>query len=706
MITIKRLNTNALIEEACSLLYQVYILQKKWQFCAENPSELRIEVRNNKRVLVDRFTDRGIWFGAFDDEKLVGCVRLFSVDENGQLEIETYSSSHPIQSLLPLQEKDRCYDISKMATKENYVGRGIVKRLLLACFRFCQENQYHALAFTHNGYLKSLLKKIEFPMKMEQAFKYEPQDTSAVNFYFADYNKSEVNEVLKKLEYLESDLSNNARSIFKALQIVETILPTPFYWMNAQGVVLGINGLGLKAMGTTREIIGKQPYAFYKQEIAEHILAHNSEVIEKEEILAQEEWIEDITTKERKCFSSVKAPLYDDEGTIIGIIGTSIEITAQKEAERLELENQIQRTSIEYQNKIVSLARKVAHDINSPLLTLRIMLRVCEEVPEHTRSMMNRAVESILDIANNLLTTYQKEDQQAITDIEQRQPLLISDLLIQLLSEKKIQYSSHSLGFESYIADDAQFAFAQMQPSQFRRTMSNLINNAVDATDNKNGIVTIKFNADRESISVTVQDNGKGMPPALVEKIMNRQSFSEDKENGHGIGLQQVWDTIDNNEGKIAVISTPGEGTSIQLNFPRVEAAIWLAEEINLTTNSIIVVLDDDESIHGAWDARFNPYIEMRSGLGVKHFTQGQDTLKFFDELSSEDKNRIVFLCDFELLKQRKNGLQIIEASGIKNTVLVTSYYANPEIQNKAAELGISILPKQMASIIPIKVCV
>ena len=196
------------------------------------------------------------------------------------------------------------------------------------------------------------------------------------------------------------------------------------------------------------------------------------------------------------------------------------------------------------------------------------------------------------------------------------------------------------------------------------------------------------------------------MPPALVEKIMNRQSFSEDKENGHGIGLQQVWDTIDNNEGKIAVISTPGEGTSIQLNFPRVEAAIWLAEEINLTTNSIIVVLDDDESIHGAWDARFNPYIEMRSGLGVKHFTQGQDTLKFFDELSSEDKNRIVFLCDFELLKQRKNGLQIIEASGIKNTVLVTSYYANPEIQNKAAELGISILPKQMASIIPIKVCV
>jgi len=93
LITIKRLNTPALITEACSLLYEVYIQQQNWQFSPDNPSKLRVEIRNNKSVLVDRFTDHAIWFGAFDDDKLVGCVRLSGVDENNQLEIEGYSSS-------------------------------------------------------------------------------------------------------------------------------------------------------------------------------------------------------------------------------------------------------------------------------------------------------------------------------------------------------------------------------------------------------------------------------------------------------------------------------------------------------------------------------------------------------------------------------------------------------------------------------------
>jgi|GEM_PF-6744996 len=66
------------------------------------------------------------------------------------------------------------------------------------------------------------------PLKKEYAFKYEPQDVSEVNFYFADYKKSEVNETLKKLEYLEGELGSNVETLLKALQTVEPILPTPF----------------------------------------------------------------------------------------------------------------------------------------------------------------------------------------------------------------------------------------------------------------------------------------------------------------------------------------------------------------------------------------------------------------------------------------------------------------------------------------------
>jgi len=206
--------------------------------------------------------------------------------------------------------------------------------------------------------------------------------------------------------------------------------------MNDQ-VVLGINGLALKAMGTTREIIGKEPYAFYKPEIAEHILTHNAEVMRKETILAQEEWIEDVTTKERKCFSSIKAPLYDDEGSILGIVGTSIEITAQKEAERLRLESETQKVVLQEKEKFAQLARKVAHDINSPLSALKMMISLCNELPEDKRISLIRATESIWDIANNLLRNFRQQKKKTTTsEVEPRQPLLVSDLLTGLLSEK------------------------------------------------------------------------------------------------------------------------------------------------------------------------------------------------------------------------------------------------------------------------------
>lgn len=451
--------------------------------------------------------------------------------------------------------------------------------------------------------------------------------------------------------------------------------------------------------------MGKSLYEFYPYEIADRIVQHNNEVMRSENVLSQEEVIADITTGEIKHFMAIKAPLRDDDENIIGIVGTSIEITAEKEAHRLRLENELQQITIQEKEKFIRVARKVAHDINSPLASLKMMMMSCGELPEMKRNILNQGINSILDIANNLLNTYNREVQSVKPEGEEAQALLISDLLVQLLSEKKVQFSDRRLRFEASITNDAQFAFAKMQSSEFRRSISNLINNAVDATENNSdGIVTIRLAADDRSVILFIEDNGKGMSQDMIEKMMNRQSFTVGKAHGHGIGLQQVWDTIDSNGGQLSVHSTLGAGTSIQLTFPRIEAASWIAQNIQPTTDATIVILDDDESIHGAWDMRFKSILNSHPALSSHHFTHGQQVLDFFDTLSPEDRDRVIFLSDFELIGQDKNGLQIIEQSGIKNTTLVTSYYANLKIRDKATELGVKILPKQMASIVPIEV--
>lgn len=148
----------------------------------------------------------------------------------------------------------------------------------------------------------------------------------------------------------------------------------------------------------------------------------------------------------------------------------------------------------------------------------------------------------------------------------------------------------------------------------------------------------------------------------MIEKMLQRQGFTEGKETGHGLGLQQVWDTLETNQGTMSVQSALNKGTSIQLAFPRTKATDWIAQEIHLSPKNIIIILDDDESIHGAWDTRFDSFLKSHSTLHLLHFAHGQKTLDFLNNLSPHLKKQVVFLSDYELLKQNRNGLEIIEA--------------------------------------------
>jgi PAS domain-containing protein len=335
MITTRALKTKHEIDNACALLYEVHNIGKgAWDFSPDNPSMLRVETKKRVKLLVDRFTYSAVWFGAFDGDLLVGCTRLTALDENSKFEVEGYVSSEIIAPYL-LVHRNKCFESTRTAVSREYSGRGIVKTLLLAAFKYCERHQHSLMAFVSNSYLKSLLKDIEFPLIVEHAFKYEPQDPSPVNFYFASYDKAEVANMIKHLKLSQkiSNLDGNS-AIFNALNLAAQLIPIPVYWHDITGVVLGLNEYCINGMGakTKGDIIGKTPYDFYPYEIAEHILSHHQKVIDSGEILTQDEEIRDITTGETKVFRNIKAPLYNSTGEIIGIIGTAMEVTLEKEA--------------------------------------------------------------------------------------------------------------------------------------------------------------------------------------------------------------------------------------------------------------------------------------------------------------------------------------------------------------------------------------
>lgn len=571
MITTEIIDNPDLIEDACALLYDSYIEQGKWVFSKDNPSEIRIEIKNGRKLLVDKFVETARWFGVFDNGRLIGCARLCGMDRNNKYEVEGYPASQPIHEFLP---RVNCMEMGKVAVSKDYKGKRIINLIYLAAFEYCQRNKFSVFTCIGNVYIKSLFQRIKLPPKIDQTFKYEETDPTSVSLYLIDYQKGDFDHIIENIRAnINFAHTHNYSAVIDALEIVAPLLPLPVYWHDRQGHVLGINELCLQGMGTTLDkVLGKSPYDFYPEEIAKHILDHHELVMQTEQILSQEEFINNLSTGQPVYAKALKVPLYDDNGNVTGIIGTSIDITAEKEAEslrleKLQLENQAHRNALEHQEKITLFARKVAHDINSPLAALKIMMDECTELPEIKLIPLNQILNRLTEISRNLLDI--NDSKPLNVNREQVRPTVVYAQLAELLTEKRVRFLSEKVVFKLQADVLAKSALTQIQAGQFNRAFSNLINNAVDAlADTPWGEISIEVKAENDEVVVTLQDNGKGMSSGQIAKIMSREGFTEGKKNGHGLGLQQVWDMLDFNSGKLHIDSVIGRGTTIRIAFP------------------------------------------------------------------------------------------------------------------------------------------
>ncbi|MFN8769350.1 MAG: amino acid adenylation domain-containing protein [Neisseriaceae bacterium] len=501
---------------------------------------------------------------------------------------------------------------------------------------------------------------------------------------------------------IEYKKMGNHIKIFDDLSRVTRLLPTPIYWLDTNATLLGGNENFFKTLGITPDYIGTTGYDVYPVDIAAHIVQHDKRVMQTGISSAQEELTKDINTGQPRYFKAFKTPVYDVNGKVIGLVGTLIEITAEKEAERLEIENQAHIIRAEEDERFNKIVQQVVHDIRSPLATMQMVIPHCEIHPENARITLNQSANRIQDIANQLLHRFKPQDDKNkhITIEVKRMPDLVSTSILEIISEKRFEYSHLSVDFVSHITPSGYFAFANIDPQAFRRMLSNLINNSVDALQDKIGIITVYMDVVDNKIKIIVEDTGCGIPEHVRTKLLNNISVSEGKEDGHGIGFAQIIDTLNDNQGQLLNIESElNIGTKVSIAFPKIQTPDWVSNQIELKDDDIVVILDDDPSIHGAWDTRFE---KISPNIERKHFEKGVDAIEYIDRLTITEKKRLLILADYELLKQEIDGLDVITRTKVDRSILVTSHYNNSNIRDKAHKSNTKILPKPLAAAVPI----
>ncbi|MFT3742433.1 MAG: PAS domain-containing sensor histidine kinase [Gammaproteobacteria bacterium] len=490
------------------------------------------------------------------------------------------------------------------------------------------------------------------------------------------------------------------------LKKILNTLPSSVYIKDINGRYVWLNKKSIEQVTykhlIPESIIGKTDLEVFPEVDAIELAKNDRMVMETQKGICVEENVI-LPNGEKLIQLSFKEPLYDENDThLIGVLGYTLEITElrkkQDEITQLKLENE----SLKDQEKFAKLANQVVHDIRSPLASLLMIVKSCTGIPEAERIALREAAVSIGDIANNLLSQYQKKATDIPSQLEKPQSILVSAVLMQLLTDKKYQYRDLPIKFDHHINATSYFAFIKVEPSSFKRMISNLINNAVDAFEDKTGTIILKLDADNSQVKVIIQDDGKGIPQELLKKIQSNVAVTYGKQSGHGIGLTQVREAIERNQGHFHIDSKVGFGSSVTLTFSRIMAPNWIAEEIVLQNDDIVVILDDDPSIHRAWDSRFDSILREQNfecpKIKIVHFHIGIEALNFLQGLSNTELEKVFLLTDFELLKQEINGLEVIAKSRVKRSTLVTSHFAELKLQEEIVNLGAKILPKQLAS--------
>jgi PAS domain S-box-containing protein len=296
---------------------------------------------------------------------------------------------------------------------------------------------------------------------------------------------------------------------------------------------------------------------------------------------------------------------------------------------------------------------------------------------------------------------------ETIMQAAERGAMLTSRLLsfarLQILSPVKLQLGDLLAGMEVLmrrtivqniaitLTADADVWPVEVDPSQLENALLNLVINARDAMP-QGGEISIRASnilitkddlrqqqcaAGERYVTITVTDNGCGMPQRDIERAFEPFFTTKEVGKGSGLGLSMVWGFVQQSRGFAEITSELAKGTTVTLYFP--------ASGANSTQNSSppkshvpiggaerILIVEDDDLVR--------QYVEAQlARLGYTTLAVGSATEAM--EIMEKSPPFELLFTDV-IMPGEMNGRQLAEAALAKHpelrVLLASGYSGDP----------------------------
>jgi PAS domain S-box-containing protein len=384
-----------------------------------------------------------------------------------------------------------------------------------------------------------------------------------------------------------------------------------------------------------------------------------------------------------RTWETVLAPVHDEQGRIMHLVGSSRDIS-----DRLELEENLRQA--QKMEALGALTGGIAHDFNNLLTVVMGNLDLLKRAKEDRRARM-------IDNALHAVEQGRKLTQQLLA-FGRRQPLRpeVTSLkaLISGMDDMLAQSLRGDIRLELDLADD--LWPVEVDPAQLQVALINLAVNARDAMP-KGGLLRVKAentalhqNEVAQGVALSVTDTGQGMTRDVLARAFDPFFTTKEVGKGTGLGLAQVYGFAQQSGGTVEIRSEEGHGTTVTLFLPRSRAEVMVAKEVMAEAPSgrrvlHILLVEDNAQV-----AEVASSLLTEQGHQVTTARSGDDAVAKLETSQGFD----LVLSDL-VMPGEKDGLDVahlVRQRWPSLPVLLATGYS--EAANRAVQEGFTLLSK------------
>ncbi|AGH95122.1 sensor histidine kinase [Pseudobdellovibrio exovorus] len=234
--------------------------------------------------------------------------------------------------------------------------------------------------------------------------------------------------------------------------------------------------------------------------------------------------------------------------------------------------------NIEFKIELANLMQAVAHDIRSPLSTLKLITSKINQ--QEIQKIQIDTINRIEDIANQLLLYTRPSKKETSANAPLSLPLTTpptTDNILNIFERLQKEYVIRNISLKnkaqfSTESDLQNFSITNTAALFLYRSINNCVQNSQEASQNDD-LVQIHFSVINNHLQVTITDHGRGIPPHIL-KVLGEKPLSFGKTNsentysGHGIALYTMHQEAHRIGASIRIISNLGEGTQVLIIIP------------------------------------------------------------------------------------------------------------------------------------------